>query len=463
MSSVSERIYAASPTLLQSVAISLYGLRVRRLRYGGDHGRLRQDVARSERLTEEGLRSLQTDRLRAMFRAAKKNVPFYSQSPHFERISEDRLDVESLPRMVPTLAKAVVRANPRDFHSRAFPQKDLVSIHTSGTTGTPLDIRVTPAAIQKNYAFFARMLSWYGVEPIRDRSATFLGRLFVPERQAGPPYWRYNYFMNNLLMSSYRLSQQTAPEYVRQLSEFRPQFIDAYPSAVHSLASHALRAGGAPLFQPRVVVTSSETVMPSQREVVEEAFRAPLRDHYGCAEMAALISQCEKGTYHVNPEYGIVEILRPDGSPCLPGEVGELCCTGLLNDAMPLIRYLPGDRAAFGSGKCDCGRAFPIVEALVGRVDDIIRTPDGREVGRLDPVFKGLDGIAEAQIVQETLFDIEILVVPAGPFDDDKKTQLERAVSKRLTPDMRVHVRTVAEIPRSAGGKFRAVVSKVPR
>ena len=57
--------------------------------------------------------------------------------------------------------------------------------------------------------------------------------------------------------------------------------------------------------------------------------------------------ECPQGRIHVIPAAGILEILREDGSPCSAGEVGEIVVTGLLNDAMPLIRYRVGDYAAW--------------------------------------------------------------------------------------------------------------------
>ena len=53
--------------------------------------------------------------------------------------------------------------------------------------------------------------------------------------------------------------------------------------------------------------------------------------------------ECDRGRLHVVPEVGLIEILREDGSPCDPGEVGEIVATGLVNEGMPLLRYRTGD------------------------------------------------------------------------------------------------------------------------
>ena len=85
----------------------------------------------------------------------------------------------------------------------------------------------------------------------------------------------------------------------------------------------------------------------------------------------------------------MVEVLEA-GAPVPAGTVGDLVCTGLLNADMPLVRYRVGDRGALAPADegCRCGRTLPTLATVEGRVDDVLLTPDGRRIGRLDPVFK---------------------------------------------------------------------------
>ena len=82
---------------------------------------------------------------------------------------------------------------------------------------------------------------------------------------------------------------------------------------------------------------------------------------------------------------------------------------------MPLLRYRLGDVAiAEADVPCACGRAMPRIRKVVGRLDDILFVPQRGYVGRLDPVFKGLENIIETQIIQETLDTIRVLLVPGA-------------------------------------------------
>jgi len=87
----------------------------------------------------------------------------------------------------------------------------------------------------------------------------------------------------------------------------------------------------------------------------------------------------------------------------------------------PLLRYAIGDVAVLAdeTASCECGFPFPLVETIVGRVDDILYTPDRGYVGRLDRVFKKLpNSIVEAQIVQTSLERIVLRLVPDGERSD---------------------------------------------
>ena len=102
-------------------------------------------------------------------------------------------------------------------------------------------------------------------------------------------------------------------------------------------------------------------------------------------------------------------------------------------------------------------------EGILGRADDLIITPDGRRVGRLDPVFKGLWTIRKAQIVQETLEHIRVRVVPGRGFSPSDLESVRHELEKRLGPDCEYEFEVVDDIPVGQNGKYHAVISRVRR
>jgi phenylacetate-CoA ligase len=310
---------------------------------------------------------------------------------------------------------------------------------------------------RKNYAFFARLKRWAGVS-LSGRVATFAGRTIVPPDAVRPPFWRYNLAGNAILFSSYCLSEKNIPAYLSKLCQWSPELIDSYPSSVEALARYVL-AHQASAPQPRAVITSSETLRSDQREAISAAFRTRIFDQYGGAEQVCFISECEAGSYHVHPEYGIAEFVP--GSELGSGAGLHIVATGFTNMAMPFLRYDTDDLAVPSALGCACGRKFKTVERIVGRTDEIVVTPDGRPIGRLDPVFKGLETIRKAQIVQETLRRIRVRIVPGEGFVPAHEDSIRFELEKRLGTDVEFLFELVNDIPVGAGGKFRAVVSQV--
>jgi phenylacetate-CoA ligase len=261
-------------------------------------------------------------------------------------------------------------------------------------------------------------------------------------------------------MSAYHLSAELAPSYFSALRQYRITYLWGYPSALGTLAEHAVRLGiQVPM---RVAVGSAEPVLPNQRAAVARAFGCRLVETYGSTELVTAASECEAGRLHLWPEVGHVEVIDDAGHAVTPGTVGELVCTSLLNDAMPLIRYRTGDRGALDpdDAPCACGRRLPRLLAVEGRCDDAVITPDGRTVGRLDPVFKADIPVQEAQIVQEAVDRLRVKVVPAPGFAAAAEAAIVARVQERVGP-MRVVVEVVEAIPRTRHGKFRAVINEL--
>jgi phenylacetate-CoA ligase len=320
-----------------------------------------------------------------------------------------------------------------------------------------LAISVSRAALQRNYAFFERQKRWAGIEP-HDAVATFAGRTVVPASVRTEPFWRHNYAANQLLLSSYHLAPDTVDAYIAGLAKFGPRLIDSYPSSLEPIARRIIERGDRPV-RPAAIITSSETLDPAVRALFANAFNCQVFDHYGSAEMVAFITQCSHGGYHVNPEYGILELLDDSGAPVADGQIGEIVATGFINHAMPLIRYRMGDSARMAAVPCTCGSAFPHVEAILGRTDDVIVTPDGRRVGRIDPIFKAVTSLHEARVVQTALDHVRLELVVGAGFRDADREDLITGLRSRLGPYVNVECIEVPKIPRTQGGKLRTVVS----
>jgi phenylacetate-CoA ligase len=447
--------YDRMPVAAQHVAVSAYGLLFQWQRYGFRSGVYADELRRHESWSAEQLDELVLALLRARAILAITQVPAYRHLAG--RLGEIRTaaTVEAILREFPILGKEHVRSAPDQFIPSGVRGR-LITGTTSGTTGTPLKLFRTREGLRRNFDYFRRVRRWRGLSHW-SRTATLMGRLVVPSDQTTPPFWRRSVLTNTLLLSSYHLGAATARAYALAIAEFRPLQIVCYPSSGAAVADAFLRLGMR-MDGVKCVFTTAETVSDAQRRLMETAYGCPVADQYGASEWTVWISQCEQGTYHVHPEYGYLEVVDKHGAQITKG-CGRAIATGFVNDAMVLMRYDTGDDVCLdGSRACGCGRHFRVVSRVEGRSDDTIHTPDGRLIGRLDPVFKGLASIVECQIVQTAPAALVARVVVDDTWTERAERNLAASIERRVGPHMTISVERVARIPRTAAGKFRAVV-----
>ena len=461
MSDISLKLYQHLPYPLRVVAASARGYCLRRWRYGPETEYLWEKALERETWSPSQWGKWQEDRLAYLLHLAATQVPFYRDYWSRRRQHGDRVSPEKLENW-PVLRKDSLRQNPKAFLVEGIPFRSLFQVHTSGTMGKPLRLWRGRRTNKFWYAVNeARLKTWNGISK-SDRWAILGGQLVAHFQQESPPFWVWNAGLRQLYMSSYHLAPQNAPAYLEAIQKYDVKYLLGYASSLHSLAV-ALLDKGVEVPNVKVALSNAEALFDHQRELIEKAFGCPVRDTYGMAEIVVAGSECGNGNMHLWPEVGVVEVFDPDeDQPVECGNSGRLICTGLINEEMPLIRYEVGDMGTLAPTEqtCECGRTLPILSKIEGRMDDVIITRDGRRVGRLDPVFKGDFPILEAQIIQESLDLLRVRFVTSSGFDDRNGKVLVARLQDRVG-DMKIVLEPVTNIPRSANGKFRAVISRI--
>jgi len=456
------KTYHALPAPLWPVLASLQALALKRRRYGALY---REELPKiRERMSWERGRweAYQCQQLAAILDRAARVIPAYRGNPGVApRRTGEALDVL---RSWPLLDMEHFRRNPDQYRDPEHGFHRCITLYTSGSTGTPKKIVRDTRAEQLNYAYTeARWRNTAGVK-LGDRWVMIGGQLVVPVERKRPPFWVAAYPMGQLYMSSYHLQPEFAEDYMRALRAWSPAYLLGYASSLNTLAEFAEQTGITLNLQ--CILSNAEPLYAHVRERLQRVFRCRVVDTYGATEGAFMGFECRAGKMHISPDFGVFEILRDDGTPCVAGELGRAVVTGLTNRAMPLIRYPNGDQVAWApTQECDCGCSFPILERIEGRSDDMLQLPNGRRIGRLDPVFKGGFPIREAQIAQINNETIEVRLVPETRSDGtgsrwnaDYDAQLMAELRARIGPDVPIRIRLVDSIPRGRNNKFKAVV-----
>jgi phenylacetate-CoA ligase len=457
-----ERTYQRSPHRLQELALNAYALKIHLQRFGRPFFALSDRWQKTQWWSREALTELQNEQLRILIAHAYDSVPYYRRVMTERRLTPaDFKTVHDLPKL-PLLTREDVRRHGSELISRKVRRADLACGHTSGTTGSPLQFYWDKQMCLVNNVADWRQKYWAGLK-YGEPHAMLLGRTIVPTHQTTPPFWRMNYLHNQLWLSSFHLTEENLQHYVSHLQRFGPVALEGYPSTAYILARYLVRQGRRlPL---RAVLTSSETLHQTQRETIEEAFCCKVFDFYGLAERTIFATECEAHAgHHVNMEYGITEVVDAAGEPVADGTMGKLAGTSLHNFAMPFLRYLTSDVSSILRTPCACCRGLPLMADVTTKAEDIVVTKDGRFISPsvLTHPFKPLHSIKLSQIVQEEPDRVVVKIVPDELFSDADAAQLRSALQQRLGAEMRLEIQVVPSIPRTAAGKFRWVISKVP-
>jgi len=452
-------LYHSLPSHLRIIAVTLRGCYLRLSRYGGDTEDLVNEALQRDAWTQAQWRSWHEERLAYILHRAATQVPYYRSQWERRRRAGDRASWEILENW-PLLSKEMVRAHGRAFIASDCSPRRMIRDVTSGTTGTPITVYAKPRTVRRWYALYeARVRRWHGVS-IHERWAIFGGQLIVPFHQTRPPFWVRNVALNQMYFSTHHLSTATAPYYWDALKRYRPTHIVGYPSALHVLAA---TTGNSPATYPelRAIFSNAELLTDEHRRIISRAFGVPVRNTYGMAETCVAASECAEDSMHLWPEVGMLEAIPNGSSDDTASTTASLVAvTGLLNEDMPLIRYVVGDRAVLdnsGMG-CRCGRELPLLGSVEGRSNDVILRADGRRIFWLNPVFYQLP-LVEAQIIQESLDELRVVIVPAEGFAKTDEATIVARLQSRVG-DMKIHVERIDRIQRTPGGKLQTIVSR---
>jgi phenylacetate-CoA ligase len=458
-----EQIYRHLPVWAQNAGISLYGIPYRRERLGGVFDKTVAEFHERDRWTASQMRDFVEDNLREMLLRAFKESPYYSQkwrSAGLVRKELERMTLSNLCK-IPLTPKRDLVGNPNLFVLQSAAKRNLHRYYSSGSTGTPVTVIVSSEDHQRfTAAREARSFGWAGTSVRRPR-AMIGGRMVVPRADSQPPFYRYNRAERQVYFSAFHISARTVNNYLDGFHRYRPEVMTGYAHSYYTLARLMQEAGLRLEYVSAALILGSEKQTPHMKSVIERAFRAHPYEEYGAVENCVLATECEAGSLHINPDFGIVEILDENDVPVPKGSAGRIVCTGMLSRTQPLIRYDIGDVGSLSTTPCPCGRdQLPVLRELLGRIQDLVIGRDGRQMVEFLGLFINLPHVLEGQVIQERLDLVRLRLVAKSGFNGREEALIRRRLEERLGK-MHIEVECVKEIERTQQGKFPAVISRI--
>lgn len=415
---------------------------------------------KNERDATCAYKGVQQKHLIQILQHAYNTVPFYKEF-------YDGRDLENFHGL-PVLTRSHVQAAKDNFISTAIPAThgSCYPSETSGTTGRAVRVLATDFTRLFFDALSLREHRWYQ----RDFTNMLMAILWAKKNFAeapkghvqtdwGEPINRYESTGRSVFINIASATQ----DQIDALLFYEPAYLFTYPSQLIALAEYCLRKQIVMPFL-KGIRTTGETFTPENLKLVNEAWpSATVSDVYSCVELGNIAQFCpEYGSYHVNVECVLVEIVDDNN---MPSNEGRVLLTGLLNYATPFIRYEIGDYAAWG-GQCECGRTLPVLKRILGRKRNRLILPNGesrfpylgdREEGK--KISKGY--INKFQFVQHGLYELEYKAVVSQPLSEEQERGLIEFHRRNLGEHFNVKISYHDDIPLSANGKYEEFISHI--
>ena len=427
---------------------------------GGKHAQAYlKHLDESEFSSLSGLESIQKEKLKYLIEEAYKNVPYYRKI--MDQINMIPSDIKTLDdlKLLPVLTKQIIRDNLSDLVNLKYNKNRLIHITTGGTTGTPMSFFFSKheLAVRK-----AHLEWWKKIAGVKQ----FDKFMYIANDKNAYNNAKYEgTFMHQgfFFMASFGLDDELMWKYYRNIKKFKPVYLRGYASGCYILADffkkHKIE------YPLKAVMTSSDTLFPHQRQVMEDVFSCKVFDFYHQSEDVVIATECEyHNGHHVSMESCIVEIVDEKDNTVSDGETGMIVGTQLENLSMPLLRYDTGDMGSLSREKCSCGRNYIKIKELFGRKDDIILTPDDKKIGPAGmsiPMKNLYEEILETQYIQKTKDTLIVKVVANDKYTIETEKKLEIEIKKQVGDSIKLNFKKVSQIPKTMRGKHRLIISEI--
>lgn len=453
-----KKIYQKSPYSIKFILLNIKGYLNKRKRFNKDFQRFLTEHISLWDADLHLIKSYQKNKLSMLLSEAFKYSKWYASIMKQNGIT--LIDIESNPyevlKKMPLLQKDDRKKNV-DLIVNSN-RKTAMLNHTSGTSGTPMVDYLDLESLNQSFAIWKRFHKVIGINP-NSKQVRLSGNLIINPKKKNRPFWVYNHFDKQLLMSTYHLTDTNISSYITKLNKFKPILIDGYPSAIYIISRFIIKNNMALNFKPDAIAVTAETLYDYQKDTIEKAFNCKVFNQYASSEGSPFITECINGNLHLNTDSGVFEFINMEGHPANPGDIAKLVVTSFINYKTPLIRYNIGDTVLLASRNktCNCKCNMPIIEKIIGREDDILWSEEKGFVGRMDTAYKGLVGIKESQLIQESTKKVVINMVVDNDFSDKVQNKLVKNLKERLGENINYNINIVENIPLGANGKIDAV------
>lgn len=419
-----------------------------------------EELSRAERLTNTELKSYNFEKRRRIVKFAYDNIPFYRDFYKKQNFNPGQLLTEKDWSAVPIITKHDIKNNTQNIINPSVPKSRLRISTTGGSTGVPLLVYFDKKVPLDSIGW--RTMSWWGIAPWENQAYVFRSVRKGFAKIINSIIW---FPTRRALLDCSSMSTDGIDGFVTMINKIKPTFIQGYVGGVYDLAKH-IRAKSLKVPKLKAIWVTSAPLSESTRSFIEETFKAPVYDQYGCSEMFWLAAECKlKNGLHALSDIRHIEFLNENNLIVEDGDFGEVVITDLENEVFPIIRYKNGDSGRNLKHRCECGLPFPLIDKIKGRTTDNIKVPSGITVNGsyLTTIFDDYPHLIDGfQIIQNKDYSVVINCVLSN--SQSKKNKgfdiIKKELQEKTNYEIDIAVK-FTEVLIQDKGKLKFVISKL--
>ena len=253
-----------------------------------------------------------------------------------------------------------------DGYKSKYYNQQLLHKVTSGSSGIPINIYWDMRDYYSSTRYlWNKRLKYYNIHPF-DKYISFDLHGFNTSKKDNKV--RFINEPKNLLNINYSsIQDEKLYKYlVDIIDDFKPKWLYVRPFVLQKLI--ALYENHHIPQSLKYIESYGEVLPPELRKKAINIFKVPIANMYGAEEVNTIAFECPYHKMHIFENNIFMECVKDDFIN------SRSIITGLVNKAMPLVRYDLGDDIVIEQlhQTCDCGSHSPIVSSLKGRTLDSI-------------------------------------------------------------------------------------------
>jgi len=369
-----------------------------------------------------------------------------SNVPYYKSITTPQLDV------FPVVDKSIIKAEMDAFKAQNYLPKKVITMTTSGSTGTPFTVIQDANKKARNHAdtLYFGNLAGYEIG-----NCVLYMKIWAKQKMANPFVYR---FQNIVPVDVLNLDDVQLEKLISLIEEKKQQYnIIGYVSALEQVIRYLEKNNKTKIkANVKSVITISEGLSVETKQKLQMLFDCQVVSRYSNLENG-IIAQQEPNhnvRFLINTASYHVEILDETNNPVGYGRLGKIVVTDLFNYAMPLIRYDTGD---LGIMEQDSGKLY--LSIVEGRKLDVLFDTKGNIISSYI-MYRNMwqyTEIDQYQLIQtgEKTYTFKVNC----PTEFQREKQLVDEFISYLGTDAEFTIEYVDEIPLLDSGKRRKTVN----